>query len=126
MPSIQLRAHQPQRSNSTIVSGRAQQISTFPCAGGSSGCGSYSTDPPIKAHSQVWQTPVRHDHFTETSQASANSSRLGYAGLHATSKPLRAKETIGPGPGAAAGGCGSRAGALEIPGVTDCSGPNTS
>src|SRR5215469_14809190 len=92
-----------QRSNSTSVSGRAQQISTFPSAGGSSGSGSYHTDPPINAHSHVWQTPVRHDHFTRTSQASANSSRLWYVGLHGTSRPLRAKETMGPGPVAPAG-----------------------
>ena len=38
----------PQRSNPTSVSGRAQQISTFPSAGGSSGSGSYRTHPPIE------------------------------------------------------------------------------
>jgi hypothetical protein len=32
-----------------------------PAAGGSSGSGSYFTDPEINPHSQVWQTPVRHD-----------------------------------------------------------------
>jgi hypothetical protein len=36
---------------------------------------------------QVWRTPVRHDRFTETSQASANSSSPWYEGLHGTSKP---------------------------------------
>src|SRR6516165_11494755 len=115
-----------QRSNPSSVSGRAQQISTFPSAGGSSGSGSYHTDPPINAHSHVWQTPVRHDHFTRTSQASANSSRLWYVGLHGTSRPLRAKETMGPGPAAPSGGCGGWEGALQIPGVTDSSGPKTS
>ena len=46
---------------------RAQQISTFSSAGGSSGSGSYRTNPPINAHSYEWHTPVRHDHFTGTS-----------------------------------------------------------
>jgi hypothetical protein len=32
-----------------------------PAAGGSSGSGSYFTDPEINPHSQVWQTPVRHN-----------------------------------------------------------------
>src|SRR4029453_14529835 len=40
---------------------REQQINRFPAAGGSSGSGSYFTDPEINPHSQVWQTPVRHD-----------------------------------------------------------------
>ena len=115
-----------QRSNPTSVPGRAQQISTFPSAGGSSGSGSYRTVPLINAHSHVWQTPVRHDHFTGTSQASANSSRLWYAGFHDASTLLRAKETIGPGPGAPAGRCGGSAGAFAIPGVTASSGPKTS
>src|SRR5262245_10866555 len=43
---------------------------------GSSGSGSYSTSPAISAVSQVWQTPVRQDHLTGTSHASASSSRL--------------------------------------------------
>src|SRR5689334_14989842 len=34
-----------QRSKATSVSGREQQISIFPSAGGSSGSGSYRTDP---------------------------------------------------------------------------------
>ncbi len=42
-------------------SGCEQQINTLPAAGGSSGSGSYFTDPEINPHSQVWQTPVRHD-----------------------------------------------------------------
>jgi len=53
--------------------GREQQINRFPAAGGSSGSGSYFTDPEINPHSQVWQTPVRHDQRTGTSQASENS-----------------------------------------------------
>src|SRR5215467_6317653 len=34
--------------------GREQQINTFSAAGGSSGSGSYFTDPEINPHSQVW------------------------------------------------------------------------
>ena len=64
------------RSRITSPRGREQQISASPCAGGSSGSGSYSTSPPISAVSQVWQTPVRQDHLTGTSHASASSSRL--------------------------------------------------
>jgi hypothetical protein len=41
--------------------GREQQVNRFPAAGGSSGSGSYFTDPEINPHLQVWQTPVRHD-----------------------------------------------------------------
>ena len=41
--------------------GREQQVNRFPAAGGSSGSGSYFSDPEINPHSQVWQTPVRHD-----------------------------------------------------------------
>ena len=41
--------------------GREQQINRFPAAGGSSGSGSYFTDPEINPHSQVWQTPLRQD-----------------------------------------------------------------
>src|SRR5262249_40870119 len=54
--------------------GREQQINRFPAAGGSSGSGSYFTDPEINPHSQVWHTPVRQDQRTGTSQASASSS----------------------------------------------------
>src|SRR6185295_16524946 len=60
--------------------GREQQINTFPAAGGSSGSGSYFTDPEISPDSQLWQTPVRHDQRTGTSQASASSSRLRNVG----------------------------------------------
>jgi hypothetical protein len=55
------------------------------------------TDPPIKLDSQVWQTPVRQDHFTGTSQASANSSKLWNLEFHGTVRPLRVNETLGLG-----------------------------
>jgi hypothetical protein len=54
---------------------REQQINTVPSAGSSRGSGRYSTAPEIKAHSHVWQTPVRHDHLTGTSHASADIYR---------------------------------------------------
>ncbi len=83
--------------------GLEQQISKLPVAGGSSGSGSYWTLPPINPHSQVWQTPVRHDHCTGTSQASANSSKLENREFHGTVSPLRVNETCGPMPGSPAG-----------------------
>jgi hypothetical protein len=73
--------------------GREQQISRLPPAGGSSGSGSYATDPDTSPDSQVWQTPTRHDQRTGTSQASASSSRLWNLGSHATVRPARAKAT---------------------------------
>ena len=51
-------------------------MSVLPSAGGSTGSGSYSTVPEMRAVSQLWQTPVRQDQRTGTSQASANSRRL--------------------------------------------------
>src|SRR5580704_7402099 len=87
--------------------GREQQINRFPSAGGSSGSGSYVTDPEIKPHSQVWQTPVRQAQRTGTSQASANSSRLWNLGSQETVRPARAKEILGPLPGDLAGACGN-------------------
>src|SRR6516164_8758719 len=99
--------------------GRAQQIKRFPAAGGSSGSGSYVTDPETNPHSQVWQTPVRQDQRTGTSQASASSSRLWYLGSQETVSPARAKEILGPSPGDPAGACGSRRGAFFTPGVSD-------
>jgi len=45
---------------------REQQINKFPAAAGSSGSGSYFTDPDINPHSQVWQTPARQDRRIET------------------------------------------------------------
>src|SRR6516165_6999225 len=90
--------------------GREQQINRLPAAGGSSGSGSYFTDPEINPVSQVWQTPVRHDHRTGTSHASASSSRLRNSDRQRTFNPLRANETRGPvpsGPARVWGGGGS-------------------
>src|SRR3954453_3771570 len=106
--------------------GREQQINRFPDAGGSSGSGSYPTDPEINPLSQVWQTPVRQDQRTGTSQASASSSRLWNLGSQETVRPARANEMLGPSPGGPAGACGSRRGALLIPGVMDSPEPNAS
>src|SRR5690349_25155321 len=89
--------------------GREQQIKTLPAAGASSGSGSYFTDPEIYPLSQLWQTPVRHDQRTGTSQASASSSRLCSADeRHRTNRPLRANDTSGPGSRAPVGGSGGR------------------
>jgi hypothetical protein len=44
-----------------ISPGREQQVNKFPAVGRSSGPGSYFTALEINPHSQVWQTPVRHD-----------------------------------------------------------------
>jgi len=44
------------------VPGWAQQISTCPSAGGSSGSGEYVTSPDSRGVLQVWQTPVRQLH----------------------------------------------------------------
>src|SRR5690349_16862651 len=99
--------------------GREQQIKTLPAAGASSGSGSYFTDPEINPLSQLWQTPVRHDQRTGTSQASASSSRLCSADeRQRTTRPLRAKDTSGPVPGAPVGGCGGRDVAPAAPGMT--------
>ena len=95
--------------------GREQQINRFPAAGGSSGSGSYFTDPEINPHSQVWQTPVRQAQRTGTSQASASSSRLWNFGSQETVSPARANEILGPSPGGPAGACGSRRGASSHP-----------
>ncbi len=54
----------------------------------------------------MWQTPLRHDHLTGTSQASASSSRLRNAGSHGTVRLLRLNETAGPDPGCPAGRVG--------------------
>src|SRR5579871_2042315 len=74
----------------------------------------------------MWQTPVRQDHLTGMSQASANSSRLPYCGLQGTVRPLRVKETFGPVPTLPEGGCGSTNEVLPIPGVMEDSAPNVS
>src|SRR6266702_2353603 len=106
------------RSRITSPRGREQQISASPVAGGSSGSGSYSTLPAISAVSQVWQTPVRQDHRTGTSHASASSSRLWYFASQGKVIPLRAKETCGPKPAGSAGKCGECVSAF-IPGVIE-------
>src|SRR6478672_2090161 len=106
--------------------GREQQINRFPTAGASSGSGSYFTDPEINPHSQVWQTPVRQDQRTGTSQASASSSRLRNLGSQETVRPARANETLGPPPGDPEGACGSRRGSSFTPGVTDLPEPKSS
>src|SRR5579859_6201159 len=97
--------------------GREQQVNKLPSAGGSSGSGSYVTDPEIKPHSQVWQTPVRQAQRTRTSQASANSSRLWYLGSQETVRPARANEILGPLPCDPGGTRGGRRGASFTPGV---------
>src|SRR6516225_12362788 len=97
--------------------GREQQINTFPSTGGSSGSGSYFTDPEISPHSQVWQTPVRQDQRTGPSHASASSSRLWNFESQETVSPARANEIFGPPPGESAGACGWRRGASFTPGV---------
>src|SRR5215467_3386612 len=122
-----LRILAPVRHRSRITSprGREQQISASPFAGGSSGSGSYSTSPAISAVSQVWQTPVRQDHRTGTSHASASSSRLWYFTSQGKVTPLRAKDTCGPNPAGPAGKCGACVSAF-IPGVMASSVPNIS
>ena len=65
-----------QTSITTSPCGREQQIRTLPCAGISSGSGEYATPPDTSPLSQLWHTPLRHDHRTGTSHASASSSRL--------------------------------------------------
>src|ERR1700727_2207899 len=97
--------------------GREQQVNKLPSAGGSSGSGSYVTDPETNPHSQVWQTPVRQAQRTGTSQASANSSRLWNLGSQETVRPARAKEIPGPLPTEPSGACGGRRGASLMPGV---------
>src|SRR3954452_16949749 len=76
--------------------------------------------------SHVWHTPVRQDHLTGTSQASASSSRLGKDASHVTVRLLRLNDTDGPAPGAPAGACGERAGTPAMPGVIAAAGPKTS
>src|SRR5947209_5260672 len=106
--------------------GREQQVNKLPSAGGSSGSGSYFTDPETNPHSQVWQTPVRQDQRTGTSQASASSSRLWNLGSQETVRPARAKEILGPLPGAPVGTCGDRRGTSFTPGAIGLPEPKTS
>ena len=84
------------------------------------------TVPATSAVSHVWQTPVRHDHRTGTSQASASSSRLSNGAPHRTWRPLRANETCGPAPGCPDGRCGGRCGEAATPGVIDGAAPKIS
>jgi hypothetical protein len=93
------------KSITTSLLGWEQQISRLPWAGGSSGSGWYSTLPEIKPLSQVWQTPVRHDQRTGTSQASAKSRRLENFAFQHTLRPLRTNDTRGPEPTGPSGGC---------------------
>jgi len=106
--------------------GREQQINRLPAAVGSSGSGSYFTDPEINPHSQVWQTPVRQDQRIGTSQASASSSRLWNFESQQTVSPVRAKEILGPTPWEAVGACGRRRGTAFTPGVMGLPEPKTS
>src|SRR6516164_9254189 len=92
--------------------GHEQQINKFPTAAGSSGSGSYFTDPEINPHSQVWQTPVRQDQRTGMSQASASSNRLWNFESQGTVSPARANEILGPSPWESVGVCGGRLGAV--------------
>ena len=62
--------------------------------------------------------PVRQDQRVGTSQASASSSRLAYAGSHGTDRPLRANAISGPWPGVPVGRCGGRAATGAMPGVS--------
>jgi hypothetical protein len=73
----------------------------------------------------LWQTPVRQDQRTGTSQDSANSSRLMLGGPHGAAIELRANCTMGPGPGGPSGRCGGTARAA-IPGVNAAAAPNVS
>ena len=76
--------------------------------------------------SHVWQTPVRQDQRTGTSQASASSRRLENLSLQGILRLLRANSIVGPVPASPAGGCGGRAGVAAIPGVSPVAGPNGS
>src|SRR5215471_8269735 len=78
--------------------GRAQQMSTSPSAGFSSGAGEYVMLPDSRGVVQVWQTPVRQLQRVGTSQASANSSMLRRSLPNGAVIPLRAKVTAGPVP----------------------------
>src|SRR5437764_8802006 len=104
-------------SMTTSSRGREQQVNTLPAAGGTSGSGSYVTDPEINPHSQVWQTPVRQDQRTGTSQASASSSRLWNFESQETVSPARANEMLGPSPRESEGACGRGHGTPFTPGV---------
>src|SRR5262245_282277 len=84
------------------------------------------TFPVTRPVSQLWQTPVRHDHRTDMSHASASSSRDSKVDPQRTSMPLRENETNGPVPGGPAGGCGGCRGEAASPGVWDGPAPKIS
>src|SRR5262249_35957114 len=95
-----------QRSRMTLPSGCEQHTSTLPGIGLSHGSRCQGIDPLIRPVMQVWHTPVRQDHLTGTSHASASSSKLWYFGSHGVVIPLRANETDTPDPGGPGGKCG--------------------
>src|SRR2546423_12766813 len=98
----------------------------LPEPGCSIGSGWQVTSPLTNPHSQVWHTPVRHDHLTWTSQASARSSRLRKAGSQDTVRLLRLNEIAGPLPWVPSGGCGGCFGDAATPGGMAALGPKTS
>src|SRR4051794_13928441 len=97
--------------------GREQQVNKLPSDGGSSGSGSYVTDPETNPPSQVSQPPLRPHPPTGLSQASAKSSRLWNPGSQEAVRPARAKEIVGPLPCGPGGACGGRRGVSFTPGV---------
>jgi hypothetical protein len=84
------------------------------------------TCPDSSAVSQVWQTPVRHDHRVGMSQASANSSRLLYVDAQGAEIALRANWISGPRPTGPSGRCGGVRLVAAIPGVMPAGAPNLS
>src|SRR5215510_436036 len=96
-----------QRSRVRSDRGVAQQMRTVPSGGGSSGSGEYWRRPSTRPLSQVWHTPLRHDHLTGTEHASASSKserkRLSQRGA----TPLLRKVTLGPVPWSPAGNGGA-------------------
>ena len=107
------------------AAGRAQQMSTWPSAGSSSGSGAYVMSPDSSGVTQVWQTPVRQLQRVGTSQASARSSTLCQSSPKGVVTPLRAKVTSGPRPGGPGGWCGGLLACPLIPGLTGGSVPNS-
>ena len=82
--------------------------------------------PDSTAVTQVWQTPVRHDHCVGTSHASASSSTEVYRSDQAAVRPERAKVTAGPAPGVPGGWCGGGASVRTTPGLIGERDPNRS
>src|SRR3984893_15631363 len=106
--------------------GDEQQISAMPSAGGSMGSGEERSRPSIKPLSQLWHTPVRHDHRTGTEHASSNSSKLLKRTSQRAASLLLANVTSGPDPSGPIGKCGDWFGAPTTPGVRAPAGPNAS